>query len=76
LGARHNLVTIFVAARVFVDGYDPDVNFNNREDFVASDQRAVAVVWRDPFRTADSIGSQTYETFIQYFHWITDALED
>lgn len=78
LGTRNNLYTIFVAARVFAEGYDPDNDdhFADRANFVASDQRAVAVIWRDPFRTTDSIGSPTYESFIQYFHWITDALED
>lgn len=76
LGTRNNLFTIFVAARVFVDGYDPATDFADRDDFVASDQRAVVVVWRDPFRTADSIGNQTYETYIQYFHWFTDAFEE
>ncbi len=78
LGTRNNLFTIFVAARVFVRGYDPDDSEHqaNRDDFVASDQRAVAVIWRDPFRTTDSIGNRTYESFVQYFHWITDPLED
>jgi hypothetical protein len=78
LGTRHNLFTIFVAARVFAENYDPNnaAHFQNREDFVLSDQRAVAVVWRDPFRTLDSARNQTYSSFVQYFHWLTGALED
>jgi hypothetical protein len=78
LGTRHNLFTVFIAARVFAENYDPanPDHFRNRGDFVQSDQRAVAVVWRDPFRTADSANNQTYSSLVQYFHWLSGALEN
>lgn len=75
-GTRHNLFTIFVAARIFSDDYDPAADFGDRESFVQADQRAVAVVWRDPFQTRDSAGNATYQSWVQYFHWVTGALED
>lgn len=77
LGVRNNVFTIFVAARVYTDDYDhtnPD-HQNNREEYVLADQRAVAVVWRDPFRTRDSTGNETYRSWMQYFLWETGAIE-
>lgn len=77
LGTRHNLFTILLAARVFSDGYDETdpQHVKDKESYVMADQRAVAVVWRDPFVTKDSAGIDTHQTFVQYFHWITGVLE-
>ncbi len=70
LGTRHNLFTILVAARVFEEGFDPDVD--DPEDFVAAEQSAVVVVWRDPFKTTDNTGAQVHKKFIRFFHWLTE----
>lgn len=76
LSPRQQLYAVLVAARSFVEGYDPDDEgiFAERDDYVASEQRAVAVVWRDPYRAPPPGGSgqpPVHETFIHYFHWLT-----
>lgn len=55
-GTRHQLYTVFIAARAFAEN----------SDVVVSEQRAVAVIWRDPFVTGGINPSG-----IQYFQWLT-----
>jgi len=76
LSTRHNLFTIFVAARVFSPTYNPSTHFGERASFVTAEQRAVAVVWRDPFETTDGAGNSTYQSWVQYFHWFSGAFGD
>ena len=76
LGARHNLFTIFLAARTFSDKYNPAAHSNVKRDYVTSEQRAVAVVWRDPYITTDGAGNSTAESWVQYFHWFTQFREN
>jgi hypothetical protein len=75
---RHGMFTIFVAARVFSDAYDPSIadHRDNRYDYVTGEQRAMAVVWRDPYTTTDGAGNSTHQSWIQYFHWFSGAFEN
>ncbi|HMP74006.1 MAG TPA: hypothetical protein PKE55_12155 [Kiritimatiellia bacterium] len=75
---RHNLFTIFLAARTFAQSYDPSngAHRNNRANFVTAEQRAVAVVWRDPLITTDQAGNDTNQSIIQFFHWFSGAFGD
>lgn len=78
LSPRHNLFTIFVAARTFVEGYayNPGDAEATKSQNVASEQRAVAVVWRDPYTITDGAGNTTHQSWIQYFHWFSGAFGD
>ncbi len=77
LGTRHNLFTVFLAARTFAPSYNPadQEHKDNREDFVTAEQRAIVVVWRDPFITTDQANNPTRKSLVQYFHWLTDEDE-
>ncbi|HMO52387.1 MAG TPA: hypothetical protein PKA21_14805 [Kiritimatiellia bacterium] len=74
LSPRHNLYTIYVAART----YPPDYNPTGTPDpaLVTAEQRAVAVIWRDPYSTLDGAGNTTHQSWIQYFHWFSGAFEN
>jgi hypothetical protein len=53
LGAEDTLFTVFINTRVFPSGYDPEAAEGvqsglSLEDLVLAEQRALAVVWRDP----------------------------
>jgi hypothetical protein len=57
LGTRSTMYTVYLMARVFPSGYDPDSSRSTidldelgvaEDDIVLSEQRAVALVWRDP----------------------------
>jgi hypothetical protein len=50
LGTHDTLYTIFMNTRVFPKGYDPDEPgaILDTDDLVVAQQRALAVVWRDP----------------------------
>jgi len=78
LSPRHNMFTIFLAARTFVDGYayNPADTPTTKSQYVASEQRAVAVVWRDPYEITDRAGNATYQSWIQYFHWFSGAFDN
>lgn len=61
LGTRHQLFTIFVAARMFSDAYDPALHYSERDEYVAAEDRLMAVVWRDPALTEHN-GVMTHQT--------------
>lgn len=72
-GTRHNLFTIMLAARVFSDNYDPDDPALNDNDYYLSEQRALAVLWRDPFLSTRRQGARpSHENFIRFFHWLLE----
>jgi len=74
---RHQLYTIYVAARTFSDAYDHlDSSITNKEDYVTAEQRAVAVVWRDPLDTDPSNQGVMHKSYIQWFHWFHGAFWD
>ena len=77
-GTRHQLFTIFVAARTFSDAYVDARNEGTTppgkaEDYVTGEQRAVSVIWRDPFLTTNAKGTTTHQSFVQFFHWFSGA---
>jgi hypothetical protein len=57
LGVRQNLYTILLAAQAYSEKLQ-----------VVSEQRAVAVVWRDPYPAEDG----THPMFVRYFRWLTE----
>lgn len=75
-GTRNQVYTLFVTARVFSDQYDPSIhNKASRTNFVVGEQQAIAVVWRDPLQTTDSVGNTTHKSFVQFFHWFAGAFQ-
>ena len=64
LGARQNIYSIIVIAQAVVDANN---NSAVENDEVIGEQRALAVVWRDPYRV-----NNTYETFVRFFRWLDD----
>lgn len=77
-GIRHNLFTVFVAARVFDKEFekDPTAYIGSESNHVVGEQRAIAVLWRDPFITTDQYGTKSNENFIRFFHWLVMLFED
>lgn len=77
-GTRHNLFTVFVAARVFSEMYNPNdaAMLATASNYVVGEQRAVAVLWRDPYITADQYGTKSNENFIRFFHWLVMLFEE
>jgi len=77
-GTRNNLFTVIVAARVFSDNYDPDNPPANEEDYVVAEQRALAILWRDPFLSSRSAFSTrpSNENFVRFFHWLLMDLKE
>lgn len=63
LTTRQNLYTIIVAAQTLAD-----------DGSATSEQRALAVVWRDPFPNGrkDGSGKDMHDMFIRSFRWLTD----
>ncbi len=64
LGTRQNLYTIIVTAQSVVDANNDGAVQN---DEIVGEQRAVAVVWRDPYRV-----NGNYNTFLRFFRWLDD----
>lgn len=60
LSPRQNMFTILLAAQVINDSYD-----------VLAEQRAVAVVWRDPYPFDPSV-SPVHSSFVRFFKWLTE----
>ena len=58
LSVQQNLFTIFLGVRVL-----------DRSGTMAADQRAVAIVWRDPYPFDDQ---GHHRSFIRYFKWLTE----
>ncbi|MBN1268792.1 MAG: hypothetical protein JXB04_04335 [Kiritimatiellae bacterium] len=63
LSTRQNLFTIFVAAQTV---RDLNNNGSVTSDEVFAEQRAVAVVWRDPFPDEDGY----HPAFVRFFKWL------
>lgn len=61
LGVRQNLFTILVAAQSLTDSGN-----------VMGEQRALAVVWRDPYATVDSAGNRYHPSFVRSFRWLNE----
>lgn len=78
LSPRHNMFTVFLAARTFADGYNynPLDSASTKAQYVTSEQRAVAVIWRDPYEITDKAGNATHQSWIQYFHWFSGAFDN
>lgn len=75
-GTRNQVYTFFVTGRVFSDQYDPAIHDKaSRTNFVVGEQQAIAVVWRDPFETTDTVGNTTHKSFVQFFHWFAGAFQ-
>lgn len=64
LGTRQNIYTIIITAQSVVDANNDGTVQN---DEVVGEQRAVAVVWRDPYRVGGN-----YNTFVRFFRWLDD----
>ncbi|MDI6773795.1 MAG: hypothetical protein QME60_00125 [Verrucomicrobiota bacterium] len=66
LGARQNLFTVFVVA----GPYSPTSGHLGSKGLLGGDwhgyQRAMAVIWRDPFLNKDG----RHECFVQFFRWL------
>ncbi len=71
LGTRDTLYTVFLATRTLPVGLTPDdiPSGESLDDYVAAEQRAVAVVWRDPYRPTLN-GPQ--QTIIRTFNWLLE----
>jgi hypothetical protein len=76
LGTRDTLYTVFLVTRTFPRGYDPDSSLSEIEvpqglsidDLVMAEQRAVALVWRDP-----ALGpNDENRSFVRSFIWLTE----
>ena len=82
LGTRHTLYTAFLITRVFPRGFDPDPSRSEIDippgltidDMVVAEQRAVAVIWRDPGAVtgAGGDGSASHRSLIRTFIWLTE----
>lgn len=76
LGTRDTLYTVFLMTRTFPRGFDPDPAKSEfelpdgltMEDIVASEQRAVALVWRDPAIDENGV----HQTVVVSFMWLPD----
>lgn len=72
-GTRQNLFTVILAVRTFPQGVGPGENIPaglTLDDMVMSEQRAVALIWRDPFLTGTG-ATQSHETFVRFFTWLS-----
>jgi hypothetical protein len=76
LGTRDTLYTVFLVTRTFPRGYDPNPSLSEIEvpqglsidDLVMAEQRAVALVWRDP-----ALGpNDENRSFVRSFIWLTE----
>ncbi|MFH0952977.1 MAG: hypothetical protein V1873_01465 [Verrucomicrobiota bacterium] len=67
LSTRQQLFTIILAVQS-VDDVDGDGSIG--ADEVRAEQRAVAVVWRDPY--PESGPNSRHRTFVRFFRWLTE----
>lgn len=65
LTTRQNIFTLIVAAQTGVDG---NRNGSIQDNEVTAEQRALVVVWRDPFPNAQG----RHDSFVRFFRWLTD----
>lgn len=64
MGTRQNIYTIVITAQSVRDANN---NGNVENDEVVGEQRAVAVVWRDPYPV-----NGLHNTFVRFFRWLDD----
>ncbi len=73
LGVRQNVFVILVAGQSGVDANGRD-GIEDAE--VTGEQRAIAIVWRDPYpsmmRTPGENPPSYHPSFVRFFHWLTE----
>lgn len=75
LGTRDTLYTVFLMTRTFPRGYDPEPPQSeiqvppgvDPDDLVVAEQRAVALVWRDP-----ALKDGANRSIVRSFIWLTE----
>ncbi len=75
LGTRDTLYTVFLITRTFPRGFNPDPTLSEIEvpseldldEFVVAEQRAVALIWRDP-----ALVDGANRTIVRSFIWLTE----
>lgn len=64
MGTRQNIYTVVITAQAVRDANN---NGSVENDEVVGEQRAVAVVWRDPYPV-----NSLHNTFVRFFRWLED----
>lgn len=65
----NSLFTVVVIAQAIKEGPDQVGIWNANDDMVTGERRAVALVWRDPFKTGNNLH---HEMFIRMFRYLND----